>query len=82
MNEQSKAINVLTDGTGVSPLTWQKIIKDAIADALLSIPAALLVIGVTSIPQSEATLVAATFAIGTVVIKAAYRAALRWATTT
>lgn len=72
--------NGLTDGTGVSPLTLKKLVKDFVADALLTIPASLLAIGVLSIPTDQQLQIASLLAIGNSVIKAAYRALLRWAT--
>jgi hypothetical protein len=70
----------LTDGTGVSPLTGAKFLKDAVADFLLSLPAALIVAGVTDVPQDTKGLMIAGFAVIGVLVKAGYRAALRWAT--
>lgn len=71
----------LTDGTGISPLTGSKFLKDAVLDFLLALPAALLVAGVTDLPQDEKGFMVAGFAIVGVAVKAAYRAALRWANT-
>ncbi len=73
--------NALTDGTGVSPLTLPKFVKDAVADFLLALPAALIVAGVTDVPQDTKGAMVAGFAIIGVAVKALYRAALRWSTT-
>jgi hypothetical protein len=72
--------NVLTDGTGVSPITVKKFVKDFVADALMGIPPALLAVGVTGVPQDQAALLTAIVAIGGAVVGALYRAALRWST--
>ncbi len=72
--------NALTDGTGVSPLTLAKLVKDAVADFLLALPAALIVAGVTDVPQDTKTAMVAGFAVIGVAVKALYRVALRWAT--
>ena len=81
MTDQKAVVgNALTDGTGVSPLTLPKLVKDAVADFLLALPAALLAVNITAIPQDEKTAMVAVIAIGGVAVKAIYRAALRWAT--
>lgn len=73
----------LTDGTGVSDLTAKKLVKDFVADFLLTAAAAIATIplaNVFGIPTTSAEL----FVVGTAVIgavfRAGYRAALRWAT--
>ena len=71
----------LTDGTGVSAFSVPKIVKDFIADALISAAAALAAINVVSIPTDKAQAYTATFAIGGAIIHAAYRTILRWAQT-
>jgi hypothetical protein len=73
--------NTLTDGTGISKITGSKFIKDFVADALMGIPPALLAVGVTGIPQDQATTITAIVAIGGAVIGAIYRGLLRWSTT-
>lgn len=73
--------STLTDGTGVSPITLLKLIKDALADFLLALPGALIVAGVTDVPQDTKALMVATFAVIGVAVKALYRVALRWSTT-
>jgi hypothetical protein len=83
-NDGSAKANIgsaLTDGTGVSPFTVPKLIKDAVADFLLALPAALIVAGVTDVPQDTKAAMVAGFAIIGVAVKVFYRAALRWATT-
>ena len=74
-----KAADALTDGTGVSKLTAKKLIKDFITDALLSIPASLLMAGISGVPQDQAQLIIAVNAVALPVIGALYRAVLRWA---
>ncbi len=81
MTAATGAGQALTDGTGVSPLTWRKLAKDFIADALITAAAALAMANIASVPTDEQGWLVATTAIGTAVLKAAYRAALRWATT-
>lgn len=83
MNDETKPTiaGALTDGTGVSPLTVPKMVKDAVADFLLALPAALLAANITDIPQDSKGLMVAVVAVGGVLVKAVYRAALRWATT-
>lgn len=81
VEDQKGAVGRLTDGTGVSPLTANKLIKDAAADFLLALPAALIAVGITGVPQDTQTGLVAIIAIVGVLVRAAYRAALRWATT-
>jgi hypothetical protein len=71
----------LTDGTGVSELTPQKLIKDFVADVLLSGAAALAAIQVVDVGAAIAQPTVVGFALAGAVIRAAYRVALRWATT-
>jgi ABC-type antimicrobial peptide transport system permease subunit len=71
----------LTDGTGVSSLTVPKIIKDAIADALLSLPGALIAINVTGLDQALAAPLVVAVAVGDVIIRVLYRTVLKWAQT-
>ncbi len=70
----------LTDGTGVSPLTIQKLVKDFVADVLLSGAAALATVGILSLQDAVSTPEVAAFAVAGAVIRAAYRVVLRWAT--
>lgn len=71
----------LTDGTGVSAMTGTKLIKDFVADVLLSGAAALAAIQVVDIQQVAEQPTVVAFALGGAVIRAAYRVVLRWATT-
>lgn len=79
--QQSAPVAVLTDGTGVSPITATKVVKDFVADVLLSGAAALVAVQVmdvgTAIDQPQVV----AFALAGAIIRAAYRAGLRWATT-
>lgn len=70
----------LTDGTGVSPGTWMKFVKDFVADVLLSGAAALAAVQISGLDQALAQPTVVWFALGGAVIRSAYRAALRWAT--
>lgn len=71
----------LTDGTGVSSLTVPKVVKDAIADALLSIPGALIAVNVTGLDSALAAPLVAAVAVGDVILRVVYRAALKWSQT-
>ena len=71
----------LTDGTGIGSFTVPKVIKDFIADALLSAAAALAAAQVVAIPTDQQGTWTAAMAIGGAVIHAAYRAVLKWAQT-
>jgi hypothetical protein len=75
----AKAADALTDGTGVSPLNAKKLLKDAVLDFLLSVPAALIVVNIASIPLDEQGWITAGIALGNVAVKVVYRALLRWA---
>ncbi len=72
---------VLTDGTGVSNFTASKLIKDFVADVLLSGAAALVAVQITDVGSALATPQVAAFAVLGAVIRAVYRAGLKWATT-
>lgn len=71
---------VLTDGTGVSPLTTMKFVKDFIADVLLSGAAALAAAQIIEFGSAVESPTVVAFALAGAVIRAGYRAALRWAT--
>ena len=81
MAEQGAVVGGLTDGTGVSAFTPQKLIKDFVADVLLSGAAALAAAQIVDVGSAIQTPEVAAFAVAGAVIRAAYRAALRWATT-
>ena len=70
---------VLTNGNPVSQLSPKKLLKDAVLDFLLSVPAALVVVNIASIPMDQGAWITAGLAIGNVAVKVVYRAALRWA---
>lgn len=80
--QQSTAVSVLTDGTGISAITGSKVVKDFVADVLLSGAAALVAVQIVDVGAAIAQPQIAAFAIAGAVIRAAYRAVLRWATTT
>jgi hypothetical protein len=73
--------SALTDGTGVSSLTGSKVVKDFVADALLSGAAALVAIQVTDLGSALAQPQVVAFALAGALIRVAYRAVLKWATT-
>ena len=70
----------LTDGTGVSSITINKLVKDFIADVLLSGAAALVAVQVMDVGSAVAQPQVVAFALIGATIRAAYRAVLRWAT--
>jgi len=69
----------LTDGTGIGTFNAPKIVKDFIADTLLSAAAALAAINIVAIPADKAGAYAAAVAIGGAIIHALYRTVLKWA---
>jgi selenophosphate synthase len=81
MSEQGAIVGALTDGTGVSSITATKFVKDFVADVLLSGAAALVTVNVMGVADVIAAPDITAFAIAGAVIRALYRAALRWATT-
>ena len=81
MPDQSPIVGALTDGTGVSRLTITKLVKDFVADFLISAAATLATVQVMSLGDAIAAPTVAGLAIAGAAIKAAYRVILRWATT-
>ena len=81
MPEQSAPVAVLTDGTGVSPMNLQKLVKDFVADFLLSGAAALAAAQIVDVGSAVQTPDVVAFALTGAAIRAGYRAILRWATT-
>lgn len=79
MTLANQAAAGLTSGNPVSPLSPKKLIKDAVLDFLLSLPAALVVVNIASIPTDQGAWMTAGLAIGNVAVKVVYRALLRWA---
>lgn len=75
------AASVLTDGTGVSKITSSKLVKDFVADVLLSGAAALAAISIVGVGDAVAQPTVVAFALLGAAIRAGYRAVLRWATT-
>lgn len=75
----NSTVSTLTDGTGISPLGWRKLLKDAILDFLLSVPAALVVVNIASLPTDTQGWMTVGIALGNVAVKVVYRALLRWA---
>ena len=81
MAEQGTVVGALTDGTGVSSFTATKVVKDFVADVLLSGAAALVAVQVVDVGSAVAMPQVTAFAILGAVVRALYRAVLRWATT-
>ena len=73
-------VSTLTDGTGISAFTASKFVKDFVADVLLSGAAALGAAQILDLGSAVAAPQVAAFALAGAVIRAAYRAILRWAT--
>lgn len=73
--------NVLTDGTGISAFTSSKLIKDLVADFLLTASAALVAVNVTDLNGAVANQAVVVTAVGGALIRVLYRAVLKWATT-
>lgn len=71
----------LTDGTGIGTFTTSKVFKDFVVDLLLSGAVALGAVGIVGIPTDKAQASVAAMAIGGAVIRAVYRAVLKWAQT-
>lgn len=72
--------SILSDGTGVSQLSGSKVLKDFVADVMLSAAAALVAVQITTVGDAVTAPQVAVFAVLGAVIRAAYRAVLRWAT--
>lgn len=83
-NVTTGATGALTDGTGVSALTGSKVLKDLVADFLLTAAAALGA-GATLDALDIGSVIAAPDAAGIAVfgalIRTLYRGILRWAST-
>ena len=79
--QQNRILGFLTDGTGISAFTASKFFKDLVADILLSAAAALVAVQILSVEQAVAAPSVVIFALLGAVIRAVYRAVLRWATT-
>jgi hypothetical protein len=77
----SQIADALTDGEGVSKITRSKFLKDFVADVLLSGAAALAAVQILDFGSAINQPQVATFALLGAVIRAGYRATLRWATT-
>lgn len=71
----------LTEGTGISAITATKLIKDFVADFLLTAAAALGTSMIMSLGDAVAAPQVAGFAIAGAAIRAGYRIVLRWAQT-
>lgn len=79
--QQTAPVSVLTDGTGVSAITLKKLVKDFVADFLLTGASAIAAANIFGIQDAVAAPEVAGFAIGGAAIRAGYRVILRWATT-
>ena len=72
--------SALSDGSGVSTLTSSKLLKDLVADFLLTASAALVAVNVVSIDAAAAQPTIVATAVGGALIRVLYRAVLKWAT--
>lgn len=72
--------SALTDGTGISKITGSKLVKDFVADFLLSGAAALATAQIMDLGSALAAPDVAAFAVAGAAIRTAYRFVLRWAT--
>jgi hypothetical protein len=81
MADQTGAVGALTDGTGVSPITATKWVKDFVADVLLSGAAALAAAQIVDVGSAIDQPQVAAFAVVGALVRSVYRFALRWATT-
>ena len=70
----------LTDQGGISAITASKLVKDFVADVLMTGAAALVAVNVTSVDAALATPAIVVTAVAGAVISAVYRVVLRWAT--
>lgn len=80
VTEHTGPFGALTDGTGVSRLTGSKLLKDFVADALLSGAAAIGALNITGLQDVATGPDVVVFAVAGAVIAALYRSVLRWAT--
>lgn len=71
----------LTDGTGISVITGSKLLKDFVADFLLTAGTALATANILNLEDAATAPNVAAFAIAGAAIRAGYRIVLRWATT-
>ena len=78
--QAAQAGNALTDGTGISRLTGSKVLKDFVADFLISAAAALATVNITGLQSVVDTPQIAAFAVAGAAIHAGSRAVLKWAT--
>ena len=81
MADQSAPVAALTDGTGVSPINLTKLVKDFVADFLLTGAAALATANILDLGAAIDTPDIAALAVAGAAIRAGYRVVLRWATT-
>jgi len=76
-----QAGSTLTDGTGVSKLLASKVVKDLVADLLLSLPPVFVGLNIAGLDGVLAAPAAVGIALADAVIRWGYRALLRWSTT-
>ena len=79
MADTTGVTGALTDGTGVSKIDLTKLIKDFVADFLLTGAAALAAVQVMSLGDAIQAPETAGLAVAGAAIRAAYRIVLRWA---
>jgi hypothetical protein len=79
--QTNPVVSGLTDGTGISKITASKALKDFVADFLMSAAAAVVAAQVVDVGTAIAAPQVVAFAVAGALIRALYRAVLRWATT-
>lgn len=72
--------SVLTDGTGVSRFTSSKLLKDFVADFLMTATGALAAVNILSVDDAAAQPAVVLTAILGSLIRVGYRFALKWST--
>ena len=80
--DQGSIVGALTDQTGVSRITVPKVIKDAIADFLITVPAVFIGLNIANLEGALVVPTAVGLGIADAAIRVVYRTVLRWATTT
>lgn len=72
--------SALTDGGGITAITGSKLLKDFVADFLLSASAAVVAAGIGGLADATHAPLVLGFALANAAIAAGYRIVLRWAT--
>lgn len=71
-------MSILTDGSGVSALTSSKVLKDLVADFLLTLVATLVASNVLSVQDAVTAPAAVGFGIAGAAFHAGFRFVMRW----